>query len=376
MIIYLCIGLLIVIIVLIIISSKKSSINCTSTISPYIEALHLLLSDKKEQAVVNLKKTVQEDSENIMAYILLGNIYRELDKPEQAAKIHSNLLVRENLSISQKNNIIHTLIEDYIAAGQYKKAIESTKKLSKKSKKNIGNNYLLLKLYEKTDNWDNAFICRQHLNKLEKKKRADILALYKVEAGLQQIEKKEEHKARLYFREAIKIDKKCIPAFLYIGDSYCRDDKKDDAVKIWTEFTENNPNHAYLAFKRLKGILFEIGKYSKMEKIYQNNIQKKINNFKTQMALAEFYKKQGQYKRAADLCNEVLLAAPDSLSANFMLISILKEQNKSKEALIKAINLINKELKVEETYICSACGYESEEPLWNCPECDNWNTFL
>ena len=42
----------------------------------------------------------------------------------------------------------------------------------------------------------------------------------------------------------------------------------------------------------------------------------------------------------------------------------------------KALEGLNKQIQKETSFCCSSCGYESEAPLWRCPECRSWNSFL
>jgi len=319
---------------------------------------------------------VKNNSDNIMAYITLGNLFREQGYPGQAAKIHKSLVIRENLPKSMLDTINNYLIKDYIADKQFDKAIYTANKLEKKAKKDVKNNYTLLSLYEKKGDWENAFNCRQRIDKLEKKNSKNLLALYKVQTGLDLIEKEQEHNARLAFREAIKIDKKCIPAYLYLGDSYRRCNRQNDAVKSWKELTENIPEKAYLVFDRLKEILFELGIYGEIEGIYQQIIKRDKNNIPTLIALAEFYKKQGQDDKAINICDKVLTQEPQNIKANYLLINLLQNQGNNVQALQKALNYLKTEQKQNQYYTCSECNYTSDTPLWLCPKCYHWDTFI
>ncbi len=355
---------------------NRNNIKNEKISSSYIDALHLLLEGKKSKAIQKLKTTVRNNSDNIMAYITLGNLFRELSYPDRAAKIHKSLVIREDIPNSMIDTIYNYLIKDYIADQQFDKAIYTAKKLAKKSKKNIKNNYTLLSLYEKKRDWENAFTYRQRIDKFEKKKSKNLLALYKVQSGLYLVEKEQEHEARLAYREALKIDTKCIPAYLYLGDSYHRCNRKNDAVKIWKEFTENNPKKAYFAFDRLKETLFELGIYGEIEEIYNKILKQEKNNIQTSIALAEFYKKQGQDSKAINICNQVLTKEPKNVKANFLLITLLQSQEKNDQALQKALNYLKTKQKQTQIYSCSECNYTSEKPLWLCPQCNNWDTFI
>ena len=344
--------------------------------SPYIEALHLLLENRKEEALTQLKKTVKEDSENVMAYIKLGDLFREAGDPLRAVKIHDNLLIRNGLTDAQTADILQHLILDYRTADMPDKAIETAERLARRSKKNIEHQKLLLSLYESKGNWDKAFFHRQSINKWQKSNDQSVLALYKVEAGQGAIARGAEREGRIRFREAVKLDKLCIPAYLFWGDSYRREKRNDDAIRIWEDFTRKNPEWAHLAFDRLKETLFETGRYWEIEGIYQRVLQNAPENPTVNLELADLYRNQGQFDQAIELCQDVLDTYPEEPRAWYILTQVRQQKGDPASALEEALEGLNKQIQKKTIFICSACGYESKTPLWRCPDCRSWNTFL
>ena len=65
--------------------------------------------------------------------------------------------------------------------------------------------------------------------------------MYKIEAGLKCVDEEKERDGRLKFREAIKLDKLCPPAYLYLSDSYIRENRYDDALTELKRFITQVP---------------------------------------------------------------------------------------------------------------------------------------
>jgi len=344
--------------------------------SPYVDALHMLLEGKKEKAIDCLKRTVKKDTDNIMAYILLGDILREKGLPVRAIKIHRNLLIRGNLTDSQIETILHHLVLDYHANNMLEKAIEMAERLIQRAKRNIKNQELLLSLYEEKGDWDKAFSYQQTINKWLKRQDTDILALYRVYTGLDLIKQNAEKEGRIRFREAIKLDKKCIPAYLYMGDSYRKEDRNEEALKIWKEFTLKNPDWAHLAFDRLKEVLFDLGHYGEIEEIYRQVISKKTNDSTVYLNLAELYRKEGRLDEAVETCRHATEIQPDSIPGRYLLSRLYRERGDETTALEQIFDIMEKELEKSAILRCSNCGFESGDPLWRCPQCNQWKTFL
>ena len=64
----------------------------------YAEGLDMLVSGKHQSAYKNFKYIVEKDSNNIKAYIRLGQVLREGGNILKAIKIHKNLLIRKNIT--------------------------------------------------------------------------------------------------------------------------------------------------------------------------------------------------------------------------------------------------------------------------------------
>ena len=372
---YIVVGCILLVLVFISLLSIRRR-RITFTKSAYIDALHALIEGKMDTALEGLKKTVKNDTENIKAYIALGDIFCRQGHPLRAIKIHRNLLIRSNLSEDMINTTLHHLIIDYQKANMLDKAIEMAERLAQRKKKDEEIQRLLLALYEEKGDWDKAFFTRQNINKWFKTKDQNILALYKVQSGLEFIKRGIEREARIRFREAIKLDKKCVPAYIYWEDSYKREGRIEDAYKIWHDYTLKIPEWGHLVFDRLRDILYELGRYGEMESIYQKIIQSKPKNPAAYINLMDMYLKQGETDKALDECQKILESRPELSQCRYVFVKVLKQKGEHEQALNEAMQILDKAAKKTPMFYCSECGYEISEPIWYCPECHQWNTFL
>jgi lipopolysaccharide biosynthesis regulator YciM len=342
--------------------------------SDFLNALYWLIENKHEEALDALKKTVQKDTDNIMAYIQLGMLLRRMNQPAKAVKIHKNLLIRGELTEQETLIILHHLMLDYRDAGFIDLAIETAERLAQRNKKDVDAKQFLLGLYEERGDWEKAFYFRQSINKWLKKKDQDILALYKVNSGLQQIAKGEEREGRIRFREAIKLNKLCEPAYLYWGDSYRREGRNTDAFKIWEDFCQKNPEKSYLAFDRLKEVLYDLGRYGDFETLLEN-IRKKTKHPAPYLNLIEMKQKQGHIGEAFDLCEQLIEHHPDLTAARLLQVQLLQQRNDIEGAMEIAEETLQREMAKETLYHCTVCSHKSSEMIWYCPQCKSWNSF-
>jgi len=341
---------------------------------PYTEALLSFIEGDRDSALALLTTAVRKNTENIMAYVLLGNIIREKGNPQKAIKIHRNLLVRTNLTRTETREVLIALIRDFREAGHFARAAEMAEKLVKQDRKNPQYQELLLALYEENQSWDKAYFQRQALNRWKKQKDSYVLALYKVEAGLAAVKQGAEKEGRIRFREAIKLNKKCVPAYINWGDSLRRENRQAEALSVYTNLTKKNPPFAFAVFDRVKDVLFELGRYGEIELLYKDVIARDPDNFEAHLHMAELHMKQGNIERAEKECRDLYNRHPRSKRCGLLLISILRLKQEEREALRIAAQLLKNHIQ-SDMYTCSRCGHTSEEMCWHCPSCGAWDSF-
>jgi len=343
------------------------------SISFYITALNHLIEGNISQALKSLRETVRRDTENIDAYIKLGNIFREKGWVERAIKVHRDLTVRTNLKPDQRLEIMKSLALDYEAAKDYDKSLAMVEEVLKLHKDNLWAKEMQLRLYETKGEWAKAF---ELLQKMSKKRDKGRLALYKVEEGLKLIKEGKEKEGRIRFRQALKWDNSCPPAYLYLGDSYMREGRKERALKVWKGFIEKVPHLSYLAFNRLREVLFDIGSFNEIEDIYKSILQRDPGNIDAMFALVNIYDSKGEIDKAIDYCYQILEKEPDSIKAKQYLVKLHYKKGAKEEALREAMRLIDEAWIERRDFVCKRCGFSSKEPLWHCPQCGEWNSFL
>ncbi len=306
----------------------------------YLEALKDLLDGRQEKAFSNLREVIAEDSTNVDAYIRLGIILRENNKPSQALQVHKDLTLRSGLGADLKTNILKELYHDYMDLKEYDTAEAALKEIVDIKSKDRWGLIKLLELQKENGKWDDAYETAVRLLKIEENKSKKPLAAFKFHMGKQLYKKREYHKARILFKEAIGFDPLNVDAYLAIGDSYNDEGRFEDAFNFWNKVISNVPDQGHQVIERLKKVLFELGRYGEMNKICENILSHSPKNLTARMCLAEFYEKKGD----ADLAEEILVSIiddyPDDMKSVIELVRIYLEKNNNTkiEQLLKTID--------------------------------------
>ena len=76
----------------------------------YTEALDLLITGHRKEAFHNLRTIIKVDSDNIKAYIKLGQVVREGGNPAKALRIHRGITLRKNLTSYERLELLKNMV--------------------------------------------------------------------------------------------------------------------------------------------------------------------------------------------------------------------------------------------------------------------------
>lgn len=366
----------IIALVLVAIFRRKPASKLDEAENDYAEGLNLLLMGKREAALKKFRETVTKNSMNIDAYLKIGDILRELGQVERAINVHKYLTVRSGLSHKQHVDILRSLAKDYMEAKDYDRALAVLNKVIDENKGVVWAHEMKLKLYEDKEEWSKAFQTYKELGKIHSQFKNGRLALYKVQEGLQLIRNGKGKEAQNRFKDAIKIDPNSPPGYIYLADYYMKEDRKSEALGVLKEFVEKIPSQSFLAFERIKELLYEGGVYGEIENLYLDIIESQPDNLIARVALAENYEKKGDIEKAVQTCQDVLERDPTNKPARKILIRLYHKSGRDQEALKIALELIDESMSQKAKFTCKKCDYQSDEPFWRCPRCHEWETAI
>ena len=300
--------------------------------SLYISALQSLLEGDQVAAFHKLKDVVAQDTRNIDAYLRLGRILADRGKPRQAIQIHTDLLMRGELTPMQKSAVNRHLIEDYIADGQHDKAAGLLKKEFDRDNANLHAGARLLDLLIKSDKWDEAEDVAEKLFRKDAERFKPRLAEVKIKLGDVMGQRGKGRKARTLYKTGIHLDPTQVEAWVRVGDSYIAEERVEDAVKAWMHLVEKSPDNAHLVFDRLRRSLFDMGQFNMISTVFENILDRDPNNISAAMALAELYEKKGDRSQALDFYRQIINAHPNFAPAHIGLARIYREQGRTNDA--------------------------------------------
>ncbi|HSG99059.1 MAG TPA: tetratricopeptide repeat protein [candidate division Zixibacteria bacterium] len=278
----------------------------------YIDGLIAALDGNDRKAFAHFRDVVAVDTNNIDAYLRIGDIFRRNGKPERALQIHQDLSIRHDLTPAQKAAVYRAITQDYLAQSDYPAAARSLEEFNKHSGGDAWSLSTLLTLLEKSGDWEKALATQEKLLKLKGELSRKPLARFKVMIGDRLAAGKQYHQARLAYKEALNLDDRASAAYLSIGDTYVAESRTEDAISMWKRMVSNVPEECGPALARLEKALFEVGRFGEIEDICHTALRLDPTNLEARLKLASYFTKKSEYEAAEEELLQALDNNPDS----------------------------------------------------------------
>ena len=286
-----------------------------------MEALNAMLLSDKRKAISLLSAIVKNDSEHINAYLQLGNLLRNED-PEKAIKIHQMLTVRQNLNKNTKIEILKALSLDYEKIADISKSKIEAERVLNLDKNNLWANSFLLSLAEKNKDWDYAEKKAKDLLKIKEYSDEINLSYYILQKGIVQLDKGNHLEAEELFRSLINDSPNYGMPYKYLGDIKYLNRDLVKAIDYWEEYMELSSDDSHLVFDSIETALFDLGRYSEVEKFYRKVLEKNPRDLNAGQRLANVLNEKGENKAAIELIDQFIDDSKPSLSLMLMKLKL------------------------------------------------------
>ena len=314
----------------------------------FTDALNAMVRGDNLKAVRILRQVVKQDSDHVRAYLQLGNIIRD-ENTEQAIKIHQSLTVRPNLSSEMKVDIHRSLANDYKTIGNYAKAKKEAEQILTIEKRNIWSLKFLIDLAQEGQNWDEAAFWTKQLKKVTGRKNQNDEARFDVYRGLDCLKNSQLDDAKLLFEKSIKLSPDFGLAYRYLGDVYEQTRDLLKALENWQIFANKDFKGGMAVYGKIESALFDLGRYSEVEKFYRQILDLDPTNFEAIIRLANVLDEKGENVAALNLVDNAVFPGVLDVRADIMKLKLSLNTSTPVELSHQIDNILQKLSKIDET---------------------------
>ena len=291
----------------------------------YTRGLTSLIEGDRKAALRALKEAVQHDSDNLDAYIRLGDLLRESGDHARALAVHRDLTVRPRLGDADRIRILESLTRDLLAAGRYEEAGRSAERLQQVDRNNAFAFDALRQVAESLGDWDRAVkAVDERVKARGTEGGAARRARYRVFVGEREAAAGRTEAARKRFEEALKLDPACARARERLGDLAAAAGRTEEAVKHWKQVAVDDPKAGDRVFERLERAYFEMGQFGEVAEFYREILHRgeREDAVPSLLALAEIHRRKGELDEAETFLEEAIGIDPDHPRTHRHLIRI------------------------------------------------------
>jgi lipopolysaccharide biosynthesis regulator YciM len=339
--------------------------------APYTMGLSALIGGDRRGALRYLKEAVQLDSENLDAYVRMGDLLRESGEVQKALAVHRDLTVRPRLSDGDRVRILESLTRDYLAAGRFEEAGQSAERLRHIDRHNRFAFRALREVAEALKDWPRAIQVAVERAKIDPQRDKRGLARYHGFVGSRQLAEGSDKEARQRFEEALKLDPECLLALLYLGDMDAAAGHVDKAVAHWRGLALKAPDRAGLVFDRVERAYFEMGQFGEVIALYREILHRAPREASVPplLALAEIHRRKGDLDEAETFVQEASEVDPEHPRVLRALVKLALDRHDPQKALARVDRLLTLLPNLDAPGACRFCETELHEPAWRCPRC-------
>ena len=240
----------------------------------------------------------------------------------------------------------------------------------------------LVELYKLIDDWNSSKKYLQTYQKITGDLDSRVLGLYVAKQGQIELSKGDFIKARSLFEEAINMSSELGICYKLMGDSYSNESEimyqksKDDdasleeakellskAMSMWIKYAQNKPSQSRNVLHLVKDALFVLERYSELEFILKDLVERDSDNIDALINLADYYSSQGENDKSIALLDSIKDKAKESILAKKVRLKLrLNISNETSDDIKKEFNDLTETMSKTESF--SSSNLEDEDYLW------------
>lgn len=338
----------------------------------YLRGLNLVLDRQTDEALELFVRMAKVDSDTLETHFALGHLFRRRGEVDRAIRVHQNLLARPNLNETQRHQALFSLAEDYLGAGLYDRAEKLFLQLTESPTIAARALENLINIYERESEWMQAIEAHRKLEVLNGEKSSRGGQYYCELAELARVQGNFEL-ARQYLKNSIRGGSGALRGIL-IRAAIAKDQGNyPEALRLYEQIIERDCR--FMA--EVLGSLLECHKKNssikELEK-YLEQLLKREPSLQQDVAYAAVI---GNFTEPdiVTRCMESFILRNDLLKSLVDVKAVMSNDPKIRHEYTGRIAGALRDLSANSArYLCTNCGYSSQNFIWHCPSCKGWET--
>jgi lipopolysaccharide biosynthesis regulator YciM len=342
----------------------------------YVRGLNYLLNEQPDKALEVFLQMVDVDSETVDTHLILGSLFRRRGEVDRAIRVHQNLIARPNLEVAHKRQALLELGKDYMKAGLLDRAEGVFQDLRQSGGQALKVDELLRQIYEQEKEWDSAIAAAEQLDAHADGSRRGLIAHYLCEQASLALRAEEPSRAAQLAKRALATDGSCLRAHLLMAEiASARGDHREALRSHKRAISED------LSF--LPVVLPLIARSHAQARDadgylhYLEGLEAEHPGGSVSLALAAALAERGRMQEARVLLEREAARLPVAAPAlqAYLEFEAAGASGQARAALSRAADSVREAVAAAAAFVCTQCGFEAKNLIWQCPSCHGWGTL-
>ena len=341
--------------------------------SGYIAALYALIDLRKDDALRLLTRAVRNGEDDADAYILLGNLLREMKQHEKALQIHRGLTVRPDLTQRQETATRIAIAEDLSELGRIDNAVGMLEALAG-ARKDPDILESLHRLQHRRGEYDAAYAALHDLARISDRAAPADRAAYLTAVACRLIDTGHDEEAKKYLEKSRRDDRNapatiCLSAGLAMASRDLR-----QAIRLWEQLLTTDISYFQEVAPNLEKALFESSRFEELERILVSLLEAHPSHPLALSRLARFHAKKGDVDRGIDLleAERENVARDPILAATLAALYLQSDRPAEALSILEAADGLS---NMSTEWRCDSCGEICPVELNFCSACWRYGTI-
>jgi len=330
------------------------------------------LRGDREKAIENLQKLIRNVPSMEEAYISLADIYVSMEDYDKATET----LNLGEMNIGKKEGLLLKKVRVNLTARDYLKNETILKDVLKINESNMDALRILRDFYVWKKDWDNAYEIEKRIKKFiktEEENRRFIGIRYEKTLTLFNNRfSQNSDKIIDELKEIISEDKRFIPAYVLLAETYIRTKKLNEAGRVYGRGYTKTGHIIFLL--KMEDLYINRGDPGAILKIYQRVLDLSPKDHLITFLYARLCLRLEMIDEALDMLNELIDEGEEFRGLH----RALAEAYIHREELENAVAEFRKAFPMDLVYIpfiCTKCQAIKHEWTDFCESCSSWNTI-
>jgi lipopolysaccharide biosynthesis regulator YciM len=341
--------------------------------SSYFKGLNFLINQQPDKAIEAFIEVVKVDPQTVELHFALGSLFRRRGEVERAIRMHQNLIERADLGSEQRVTALYELAQDYLKAGLLDRAEELFLKLRGTAYDQQAARFLL-EIYEQEKDWNKAIQVARATGEGGESRAREIAHFY-CELAQNEILQGGGERARDYLEQALGVNRKCVRAYILLGDLALAEGSAEDAIEAWKRIESQNAAYLPLVADKLVGAFKQLGRAQEGLALLRHYLSSYPSLDLLNTVFQLVLEREGP-AAANELVRAELRRYPTLLGLDRMLeVQVLEAPTERRRDLELMRNLVHQHTRSLSLYRCDNCGFKARQFYWHCPACQEWETY-